>query len=111
MSRIKRRSANINGEWEVSDNLSLSPKLPVSVLVGTSSVKLVDVNVARKGLIIINGSGNRVSLAFGTDAILDKGIILYPGGVFNMGEEDFYSGAIFGVAAGADSLVTVQEFS
>jgi hypothetical protein len=111
MSRIKQRTTNINGNWEVSDNLSLTPKAPKSVLLPVTSIVIADSNVQRKGLIVINGSGNRISLAFGTDAILDKGIILYPGGVFNMGEEDFYSGTIYGIAAAVDSLLSIQEFS
>jgi len=111
MSKISQHTVNINGNWEVSDNLSLNPKAPKSVLLDVVSMIAVNENIRRKGLIIINGSGDRISLAFGTDAILDKGIILYPGGVFNMGEEDFYSGNIYGIAAAVDSLLSIQEFS
>jgi hypothetical protein len=111
MSKVIQHTTNINGSWEVADNLSLSPKAPKSVLLAITSMVVVDENIRRKGLIIINGSGNRISLAFGVDAILDKGIILYPGGTFNMGEEDFYSGTIYGIAAVVDSLLSIQEFS
>jgi hypothetical protein len=111
MSKIKQRTTNINGSWEVEDNLSLAPKAPKSILLDVVSMVVVDENIKRKGLIIINGSGDRISLAFGVDAILDKGIILYPGGTFNMGEEDFYSGRIYGIAAIVDSLLAIQEFS
>lgn len=111
MSRIKQHTTNITGDWTIDDNISLLPKPPVSVLLDVVSSVVVYENVKRKGLILINGSGNRISLGLGVDAILDKGIILYPGGTFNMAEEDFYSGRIYGIAAVADSLLSIQEFA
>jgi hypothetical protein len=110
VSRIIQHIKNITGDWFVSDNVSLTSRSARSVLLGTVSSVVVYENVKRKGLILINGSSNRISLGFGEDAVLDSGIILYPGGVFNMGEEDFYSGTIYGIAAGPDSLLSVQEF-
>ena len=110
MSRVKQQTTNIRGKWAVEDNVSLSPKSPVSVMLGITSSVVVYENVQRKGLILINGSGVRISLGLGVDAILDRGIILYPGGVFNMAEDDFYSGRIYGIAAAADSLLSIQEF-
>lgn len=111
MSKIGQRTVNVKGEWVVTDDLSLTPKNPGSVLVGITSDIIVRENIRRKGLILINGSMHRISLAFGNDAILDRGIILYPGGVFNMAENDFYSGDIYGIAGGVDSLLSIQEFS
>lgn len=110
MSRVRQQTTNIRGSWTVEDNVSLSPKPPISVMLGVVSSVVVSEDVQRKGLILINGSGDRISLGLGVNAILDKGIILYPGGVFNMAEEDFYSGVIYGIAAVADSLLSIQEF-
>ncbi len=111
MSKVIQQTTNIKGSWQVAENVSLTPKAPKSILLDVVSMVVVEENIKRRGLIIINGSGDRVSLAFGEDAILDKGIILYPGGTFNMGEEDFYSGRIYGIAAVVDSLLAIQEFS
>ncbi len=111
MSKIGQRTINVKGEWVVTDDLSLTPKNPGSVVIGIISSIIVRENVRRKGLILINTSMNRISLAFGTDAILDRGATLYPGGSFNMAENDFYSGDIYGIAAGVDSALSIQEFS
>lgn len=111
MSKLIQHTTNIKGSWQVADNLSLTPKSAKAVMVGITSIAIVEDNIKRKGLIVINGSGVRISLSFGEDAILDRGIILYPGGVFNMGEEDFYSGRMYGIAAAVDSLLSIQEFS
>lgn len=111
MSRVSQRVVNIRGEWNVEDNVSLTPKPPEAVVLGTVSSMIVDENVKRKGLIIINNSSGNVYLGFGVDAVLGRGAVLFPGGVFNMAEDDFYSGKIFGVSNVANSLVTVQEFS
>jgi hypothetical protein len=111
VSRIRQRTTNIAGDWIVDDNISLTPKAPISVLVGLTSSIVVYANVQRKGLIVINSSGNTISLGLGTDAVLYKGITLYPGGTFNMAEEDFYSGVIYGIAGAVNSQLSIQEFS
>lgn len=111
MSRVRQRTTNIAGDWTVEDNISLSPKAPLSVLVGIVSSVVIYENVKRKGLIVINSSGNTVSLGLGVDATLYKGITLYPGGTFNMAEEDFYAGTIYAIAGAIDSLLSIQEFS
>ena len=111
MSKVAQRTININGNWEVAENVSLNPRLPKGVTLGLTSLTVVEENIKRRGLIIENGSSGTAFFGFGTDAELNKGIFLYPGGVFNMGEEDFYSGRICGIATVVDSLVTVQEFS
>jgi hypothetical protein len=111
MSKIQQRTKSITGDWVLEDNLSLNPKSPLSVLLGvTSSIVIVE-NKIRKGLILINGSANTISIGLGVDAVLNKGITLYPGGVFNMAAEDFWSGQVNGIAAGVDSLLSIQEFS
>jgi len=111
MSRIQSQVKNIRGDWIVEEAISLTPKNPKSVVLGLISSVIVHENINRKGLILINGSSFRVCLGFGTDAILDEGIILFPGGVFNMAEYDFYSGVINGISAGINSIMTIQEFA
>jgi hypothetical protein len=110
VSKIVEHIKNINGSYSVAENLSLQPKDPNSKAVGIVSELVLLENINRSGLILINVSSNRISFGFGTDAILDKGITLYPGGVFNMAECDFYSGNIYGIAADINSVVTIQEF-
>lgn len=111
MSKVAQHTTNISGSWEVVENVSLAPRLPKGVTLGLTSLPIVEENIKRRGLIIENGSAGTVFLGFGIDAELSKGVFLYPGGAFNMGEEDFYSGKIYGIATVVDSLVTVQEFS
>lgn len=110
MSRVEQKYKNLLGEFNLNQSIFLSSKNPDSYVVGISSSIIVPSNVNRAGLILINVSSNRISLGFGVNAVLDKGATLYPGGVFNMAEFDFFNGDIYAVASDVNSIITIQEF-
>lgn len=97
-----------------SASVSLSPASPANITIGTTSTQLVAANTNRKGLIIgVAGTGNIVSLGLGVAAIANKGIVLKNAGldVWKMDQYSFYTGAVNGVANGANTVVVIQEFS
>lgn len=89
----------------------LAPAAPTAASVGVASAQAVAANGSRKGLVLVNTSVNRISLGFGATAVLDSGITLYPGGVFNMGEYDFDLGAVNAIASAAASNLAIQEYA
>lgn len=90
---------------------NLSPRPPAAATVDTASVLAVAENLARRGLVLVNTSGNRISLGLGYAAVLDSGITIAAGGSWVMGVEDFVSGPIFAIASGATSNLAIQEFN
>lgn len=108
--RIRQHISNINGTWDIDEPMSLVGKVGKGVILGMSSSVIVVENTKRRGLIIVNGSTGTVTLGFGHEPTLYAGATLYPGGVFNMNEFDFYTGTIYGISSEDDSLVMVQEF-
>jgi hypothetical protein len=92
--------------------IPLIPSAPTAVTVGVASAQILASNAARRGLILVNISTNRISLGFGLTAVVDSGATLMPsGGTYNMGELDFFQGAINAIASGAGSTLTVQEYT
>lgn len=90
----------------------LTPSVPTFATVGTSSTSIVSSNGARKGLIICNTSTSAtVSLSLNGDAVLGSGITLPPGASWTMGEYDFATNAVVGIASSAGTNVGVQEFT
>lgn len=93
------------------ENIDLTPASPTFATVGVASAQAVAANANRKGLLLINTSANRISLGFGAAAVLDSGVTLYPGGTFNMAQEDFDLSAVNAIASAAASNLAVQEYS
>lgn len=90
----------------------LTPSAPTAASVGVASAQAVAANANRKGLILVNTSTNRISLGFGSAAVLDSGVTLYPnGGSYSMGEYDFDLGAVNAIASGATSNLAIQEYT
>ena len=90
---------------------ALTPSSRTAVNVGTSSTSVVSSNASRKGLVLTNTSTNTVSFGLGESAVLNQGITLYAGGVWQMDSGTLYMGAINAVAAAGASVVAVQEFT
>jgi len=84
---------------------------PAAATVGAASAAVVSSNANRKGLVLTNLSNNRISFAVGTPALLDQGITLYPGGVWEMDEFTFTTGEIRAIASAASSPLAIQEFT
>lgn len=95
----------------VSSKISLTPAAPAVGTVGTISAQLVGSNTNRKGLILINTSGNTVNIAFNAAAVGTTGIHLTPMGVYYMDEYSFNLGTVNAIATAITSLVTIQEFN
>jgi len=89
----------------------LAPASPTAASVGVASAQVVAANASRKGLVLVNTSVNRISLGFGATAVLDNGVTLYPGGVFEMDERIFDLGAVNAIASAASSNLAIQEYS
>lgn len=103
-------SAGTNSIGTVSTKTDLSPNSPTAVSVGVTSGTLIAANASRKGLILINLSANTVSIGFGTAAVLNSGITLFPHGSYEMDEFAFDTGALNAIASAASSSVSIQEF-
>lgn len=95
----------------ISSKINLTAASPSQATVGTSSSSIVAANSSRKGLIIVNTSVNRVSLAFGTAAVLNSGITLSELGTFVMDEFCFTTAEVRAIASASSSVVAIQEFS
>ena len=95
----------------ITTKTDLTPSSPTAASVGVASAQALASNASRKGLILVNTSGNVISVAFGAAAVLYSGITLYPGGAFNMAEYDFDLGAVNAIASGAASNLAIQEYA
>lgn len=89
----------------------LAAASPAAASVGVASAQAVAANASRKGLVFVNTSGNRISFGLGATAVLDSGITLYPGGVWEMDERTFDTAAVNAIASAASSNLAIQEFS
>jgi hypothetical protein len=96
----------------VSTKTDLTPSAPTAASVGVSSAQAVAANANRKGLVLVNTSNNaRISLGFGSAAVLNSGITLYPQGVYEMDEFTFDLGAVNAIASIATSNLAIQEYT
>lgn len=92
--------------------IALTGSSPANATVGITSASAISANSSRKGLIVINTSINTISLnVVGGAAVLNSGITLYPGGVWNMDQFSFTTAAIFAIASAASSNLSIQEFA
>lgn len=89
----------------------LTPSAPTAASVGVASAQAVAAAATRKGLVLVNTSNARISLGFGSAAVLDSGITLYPGGVFEMDSNTFDVGAVNAIASAAASNLGIQEYT
>lgn len=94
-----------------SSKIDIVPSAPAVFSVGVASAEAVAANASRKSLALTNVSNARISLGFGSPAVLDSGITLYPGGTFVMDEYLFDLGAVNAIASAAASSLGVQEYT
>lgn len=86
---------------------TLTGSSPATASVSNSSTQMVASNSSRKAIFITNVGSVVVFLAFGTAAISNRGIALYPGGTF--GPYPNTTQAINGICASSSTLA-IQEF-
>lgn len=89
---------------------ALTPLAPNNATIGTSSGQIIAANANRRGLTICNLSSNRLFLGLGTAALSAKGICIQPGWTWEMEAHNFTTAAINGLASGAGSIISYQEF-
>lgn len=89
----------------------ITPFPPAVATVGTVSILILNSNNNRTGLVFINLSVNNVSFGIGVSALISCGITLTPNGVWEMDNFTFCTDEIYAIASGANSLVSIQEFS
>lgn len=89
---------------------TLTPDAPTSATVGMASSQILAANAARTGLVIVNLSSTTVSFGLGVSAVLNSGISLTGGGIWEMDSFLFTTDAIFAIASDTTSL-SIQEFS
>lgn len=95
----------------VQNATDLTPAAPTAATVGVASAQAVAANASRRGLVLTNTSANRISLGFGATAVLDSGVTLFPGGIFQMDMHLFDLGAVNAIASAASSNLAIQEYS
>lgn len=103
-------AATQSGTWLINTKNNLTSNAPSSASVGITSSQILAANANRKGLVLVNTSSANISLGFGTAAVLNSGITLYPGGAFNMDEYCFTTSAITAIASAATSNLGIQEW-
>lgn len=82
------------------------------VTVQTTNTLLLAANANRQGLIVVNSGSNAVYLAMGSNATatVGTGIYLGPsGGSFQFDANYKWQGAIYAIASGGTSVVTISE--
>lgn len=90
----------------------LTPSAPTTAVVGVASASAVAAQATRKGLILRNTSttSQRISLGFGSAAVLDSGITLYPQDAYCMNEYDFDTSVVNAIASAASASLAIQEY-
>lgn len=102
---------NLGVDNDVKTALTSVTPTSSTLSVGTSSAQLVASNVNRKTIIVTNThASQRVTLNFGSTAVIDTGITIMAGGAYSMGELDYYSGVINVIASGASTVLSIAEF-
>jgi len=104
--------ANSSSVQPVSTKTALTASAPTNATVTASSTLIVASNASRKGLAIINITGNPVSLGFGSNpAVLNSGITLTTiGSVWETSEYDFVTSAVNAISSVASNVVSIQEY-
>ena len=79
-------------------------------LPANSARQILDTNASRKSALIQNVSANQVTLQLNdiVGAVVGKGIILLPGGSYEISLLNLHTGKISAISAG-DSEITVSE--
>jgi len=104
-------SLNAKGQLRIQSGSFIEPRPSQSLTIGVVSAEILGLTLDRRGMKIINLSNNKISFGLGEVAVLDSGITLYPGGVWNMDEYDWTIVPIEAIASGAGSVIGVQEWT
>lgn len=108
---LQTLATDSSGNLFTTGRVILSPSTPTTATVGVTSSQIVAFNSSRRGLIVINVSIHTISIGIGVVGVLNSGITLYPGGVWNMDDYSYTTGSINAIASAAGSVVSIQEFN
>jgi len=108
----------VNGLQNVAGIINVAeirgPSTPISVTVNASSSTVVSANASRRGLYMVNTStANQIITLRQTAnaAVMWEGIVLYPGGVYQMQREDYHLNEIRAIASAAGGRLSIQEYT
>jgi hypothetical protein len=87
----------------------LTYNAPIACSVGVASGTCIALNANRKGLVGVNTSTATISCSVAQTAVLNSGVTLEPGAVWNMSEYSVAAGAINCIAGAAASNLSLQE--
>jgi len=80
-----------------------------SVIVGTSSIRILSENNRRVYALITNDSSNTVYLSLGSEACMNKGIRLTAtGGSFEINKDNLFKGKISGISSASSTVLVVE---
>ena len=83
---------------------------PKNVSVGTGTTVVLAANAARKAVVFSNAGANDIFLAFGEDAVLDKGIrVAKTDGQVTLSKHTISTQAINGIARTGATTLSIQE--
>lgn len=99
----------VSNDSVVSTKTALTFNAPTSASVGVASAQVLAANASRKGSVLANTSNKTISCAAGATAVLNTGITLEAGAVWNMNEYSLSTSAINCIASGAASNLSIQE--
>lgn len=95
---------------DVNTKVALTANTQNNVSVGVTSVGVLSSNTARTGGVFTNASAAIIYIGIGQNALVGKGITLYPGGTWYMDEYSYTTEAINAIATVAASTLSFQEF-
>lgn len=102
--------SNTIGKVDVNKT-ALTGSSPTFATVGVASAQALASNASRKGAVFTNTSDNVISFGVGQTAVLNRGVTLYPRGVWVMDEYTYSTAAINCIASVASSNLAIQEFT
>lgn len=89
----------------------MQSKIPImnTVSVGTASTLVLPQNLRRRWAGVYNSSGAGIWLSFGAAALIGYGAYIPPGGSYEIDQENFFTGPVYGiVSAGSQGVGTVE---
>ena len=96
----------------LAQNAALTASAPTAVSVGVASGQVLASNSSRRRAIFTNTSQATISLGqSGNAAVLNSGITLDSGSSFTMAGDLLTTGQVNGIASGAASNLSVQEYT
>ena len=82
---------------------------PDNVTVAATSTRVMAENPERRFLQLVNISDENIFLAFGVQALQNKGLCLAANGVLTLTEGNMWLNSIWAICASGSKILTIQE--